>query len=241
MMETHQGTETLMTGYQDDSTAARTSSTLVFFKTRTRHQTDRRRAVPSGPDQDDFLLMRQVAARDPQAFETIYLRYVRRVHGYLSKFLRQPELVEEVLDDVMLVVWQNAIDFNNTSRLSTWILGIAYYKAIKALAKTSPPPIALSPTLLETQDDHADPEMLIAREEIKRLLAHAIDLLPPTQRIVIELTFQHNCSYPEIATRLGCSVNTVKSRMFHARQRLARCLTGRHPLLFPPPRIRASA
>lgn len=239
-METHQNVEDRTTGCQDGSAATQPSSTRAFFKTRTLPQTDRRRAISPIPDHDDFLLMRQVAARNPQAFETVYRRYVRRVHGYLTKLLRRPDLVEEVLDDVMLVVWQNAMDFNNTSRLSTWILGIAYYKAIKALAKSSPP-ATLSPAHLQIRDDYADPESIIARQELSRLLVHAITLLPPTQRAVIELMCHHNCSYPEIAALLGCPVNTVKTRMFHARQRLARCLTGRRPLLFPTPRICKSA
>src|SRR5262245_50931838 len=73
MMATHQSTEGTATGCQDESPAIQPSSTLAFFKTRTLHQTDRRRAASPIPDHDDFLLMRQVAARNPQAFETVYL------------------------------------------------------------------------------------------------------------------------------------------------------------------------
>jgi RNA polymerase sigma factor (sigma-70 family) len=58
--------------------------------------------------------------------------------------------------------------------------------------------------------------------------------LPPDQRAVVELTYFHGCSYPEIAGIVGCPVNTVKTRMFHARRRLRGLLAGsgfegRHP------------
>src|SRR5215471_11195101 len=75
-------------------------------------------------EDDDPELLRRVAAKDRHAFETLYQRYASRVHRYLSKLIPSPELTAEVLDDVMLVVWQNAARYNGTSRVSTWILGI---------------------------------------------------------------------------------------------------------------------
>jgi hypothetical protein len=59
-------------------------------------------------EEDDLILIRRVAAKDRQVFETLYYRYARRLYGYLAKFIRQQEVAEEVLTDVMLVVWQNA-------------------------------------------------------------------------------------------------------------------------------------
>ena len=75
-------------------------------------------------EDDDPELIRRVAAKDRRAFETLYQRYVHRLHRYLSRLIPSPGLTEEVLDDVMLVVWQNAARYNQTSRVSTWIFGI---------------------------------------------------------------------------------------------------------------------
>jgi RNA polymerase sigma factor (sigma-70 family) len=75
---------------------------------------------------EDLMLMRRVAAGDRQAFEMLYRRYGPRLAGYLTKLLHQRELVEEVLDDVMLVVWQNAARFDPTARFSTWLFGSAH-------------------------------------------------------------------------------------------------------------------
>jgi RNA polymerase sigma-70 factor (ECF subfamily) len=59
------------------------------------------------------------------------------VYRYLWKLIRQREIVEEAMNDVMMVVWETASRFNGTSRLSTWILGIAHNKALKARARSA--------------------------------------------------------------------------------------------------------
>jgi RNA polymerase sigma-70 factor (ECF subfamily) len=169
--------------------------------------------------------MQQVVAQDSQAFEVLYQRYARRLYGFLARFLRQPEIIEEVFNDVMLTVWQNAARFDHRARLSTWILGIAYRKALKALAQAarrSPE----SPPARPAGHAQNDPEVVMLHQERDRTFVQALQTLPPEQRAVVELTFYHGCSYLEIATIAGCPVNTVKTRMFHARRRLAHMLAG---------------
>jgi RNA polymerase sigma factor (sigma-70 family) len=175
-------------------------------------------------EEDDLILIRRVAAKDRQAFEILYHRYAQRLYRYLSKLISQRELIEEVLDDVMLVVWQNASRYNHTSRISTWMFGIAYHKALKALARSShqsrDEPLAMP----EDRIDPEGPEGAMTRRELHNTLARALETLPPELRAVVELTFYHGCSYQEIAESIGCPVNTVKTRMFHARRRLAQVL-----------------
>lgn len=179
----------------------------------------------SVPEDDDLVLIHRVAAKDRQAFEVLYHRYARRLYGYVAKFIKQPELVEEVLDDIMLVVWQNAARFDRSSRLSTWIFGIAHHKALKALGRSSrqqTEPLPGVPLCGEEED----PEGIVARRELGQTITQALDALSPEQRAVVELTFYHGCSYQEIATITGCPVNTVKTRMFYARRRLQQFLRG---------------
>jgi RNA polymerase sigma-70 factor, ECF subfamily len=183
--------------------------------------------LPSSPipEGDDRELIRRVADKDRRAFETLYQRYGPRLQRYLSRLIRRPDVVEEALDDVMLVVWQNAARFNDSSRVSTWILGIAHHKALKARARLSG---RLSETPISDQQtaDGEGPEAVTTRGELDRLLAQALDALSPEQRAVVELTFYQERSYHEIAEIMRCPVNTVKTRMFHARKRLAPLLTA---------------
>jgi len=179
---------------------------------------------PSALD-DDLDLMRRVVGRDRQAFETLYHRYSPVVYRYLWKLIRQREIVEEALNDVMMVVWETASRFNGTSRLSTWILGIAYNKALKARARSA----RFAAELRETEPHRVEasgPEDAWAQRELAGSVARAIDSLPPEQAAVVELTFYHDLSYAEIAKIVGCPLNTVKTRMLHARRRLASLFAG---------------
>jgi RNA polymerase sigma factor (sigma-70 family) len=176
-------------------------------------------------EDDDAELIRRVAGKDRRAFETLYQRYAERLHRYLSRQIQSPELTEEVLDDVMLVVWQSAARYNGTSRVSTWIFGIAHHKALKARARLASR-AATTPLLDDEVTGGEGPEDATMRGELDRLLARGLAALSPEQRAVVELTFYHGSSYQEIAEITRAPVNTVKTRMFHARRRLAPLLTA---------------
>jgi len=175
-------------------------------------------------DDDDLTLLHRIVAKDRQAFETLYYRYARRLYGYLAKLLTQPEVIEEVVDDVMFVVWQQAARFDHTSRLSTWIFGIAYHKALKARARAGH-----TPPTVPAEEPQESPEGAMTRHELRATVVQALDTLSPQHRAIVELAFYHEHSYQEIAVMTGCPVNTVKTRMLHARQRLAQVLAAWGP------------
>ena len=177
------------------------------------------------PPNDELALLRRVAAKDRKAFEALYHLYYRRLFGYLLKLTRRVELVEEVLNDVMLAVWKGAAGFDGRSRVSTWIFGIAYHKALKALSRRPEEPEQPDverPEPLESEE----PESLAARRELAGVLSQALGALSPDQRAVVELTYYYGLAYQEIAEIMSCPVNTVKTRMFHARRRLRELLPG---------------
>jgi len=164
-------------------------------------------------------LVRRIASQDQYAFEVLYRIYYRRLTRFLDRITRRPHANEEVLDDTMFAVWRKAATFNGTSQVSTWIFAIAYRMALKALKRDR----AWTQRLLldDGEPDTApSPEAALiegeSRSRIKRLLAD----LSPEQRAVIELTYYHGCAYKEIAEIVGCPVDTVKTRMFHARRKL---------------------
>jgi RNA polymerase sigma-70 factor, ECF subfamily len=77
-------------------------------------------------------LLRQVAAREPQAFDTLYHRYAPYLRRFLRLRLPHPDLLDDVCHDVLLVAWQQAERFQAKARLSTWLCGIAQHRAQKA-------------------------------------------------------------------------------------------------------------
>jgi RNA polymerase sigma-70 factor (ECF subfamily) len=184
------------------------------------------RAAPvmaAGHDQDSTLLDR-VAGGDRGAFESLYRRYHPRLYGYLLRLLRRPELAEEALNDAMFVVWKKAASFRGRSRVSTWIFGIAYRKGLKALAGQDRREIEGGDGPGDEPLAAGGPDRDLADSELARHLAAALARLPAEQRAVVELTYFQSLPYREIAEIMGCPVNTVKTRMFHARRRLRQML-----------------
>ncbi|HEY0510572.1 MAG TPA: sigma-70 family RNA polymerase sigma factor [Thermoanaerobaculia bacterium] len=175
------------------------------------------------PSNDELTLLRRVATKDRRAFEALYHLYYRRLFGYLLKLTRRADLVEEVLNDVMLAIWKGAASFDGRSRPSTWIFGIAYHKALKAIARRPQEPQGTAEESAEPVDTE-EPERLAVRRELASVLGRAIGALSPEQRAVVELTYYYGLAYQEIAEIVGCPVNTVKTRMFHARRRLKELL-----------------
>jgi RNA polymerase sigma-70 factor, ECF subfamily len=169
----------------------------------------------SQSDVDDNALLALIASGDTMAFETLYLAHHNRVARFLSRFIRIKENIEEVVDDTFMVVWRNARDFRHASRVSTWIMGIGYRTALKSMrgAKSH---FALQDVDERTEDrsDHA------VDCELKDWLQKGLDRLPLEQRLIIELAYGLGHSVEEIAAITSSPIGTVKTRMFHAREKL---------------------
>jgi RNA polymerase sigma-70 factor (ECF subfamily) len=197
-----------------------------------RHTAHQKQAPMAYRDQDDLALLRRIAAHDHQAFERFYRRFTPRLTCYLRRFLASSELVEDVLHDVLLVVWHQAARYRASGRVSTWLFGIARHKALKAQARETRS--ALSLPAAPDQSDPTDPEYRVTHQEFARLVRQALDALPPAQRQVLVFMYEHGYSARAIATLQDCSVATVHYRKQQACQRLALRLGLRPPARLTP-------
>ena len=167
---------------------------------------------------DEPALVARVAQGERGAFEALYRCFYPRLGRFLERMTRRPQLVEELVNDTMMVVWRKAHTYNRNSKVSTWIFAIAYRKALKALKRLDDP-VDRDPEE-EPGELQAGPEGQLLGQEQRVLLGHAVATLPAEQRAAIELTYFHGCAYREIADIMGCPVDTVKTRMYHARRKL---------------------
>ncbi|HEX8233210.1 MAG TPA: sigma-70 family RNA polymerase sigma factor [Caulobacteraceae bacterium] len=174
--------------------------------------------------QSDAALLSRIRGRDPEAFEELYHSYRGRLERFLFRLLHRPQVVEELIDDTLMVVWQRADSFNGESKLSTWIFAIAYRKAMKALRRQDDP--VEDARSAERVSLDPSPEEDTARRYAQKLLMKAVAELSPEHRAVVEFTYFHEMGYREIAEIVGCPVDTVKTRMFHARRHLKHRLAG---------------
>jgi RNA polymerase sigma-70 factor (ECF subfamily) len=168
-------------------------------------------------------LLVRIAAGDRAAFEALYRCYFPRLTRFLRRLMLQSHLVEEVLNDAMLVVWRKASTFNGQSKVSTWIFAIAFRRALKARSRFDDP----VECDVELHDEGSlQPEEQLMHRQLGATLDRALRTISAEQRAVVELTYFHGCRYQEIANIMGCPVETVKTRMFHARRRLRIALSG---------------
>jgi RNA polymerase sigma factor (sigma-70 family) len=188
-------------------------------------EANQRRAL-GGRDSDEALMSR-ILARDIEAFEELYRAYQPRLDRFLFKLVHRPQIVEEVSNDTLMVVWSRADSFKGASQLSTWIFGIAYRKAMKALRRQDDP--VEDPWADERVSLEPTPEEAFGKRRAHMLLQRAISELSPEHRAVLEFTYFHEMGYREIAEIMRCPEGTVKTRMFHARRNLKRRLAGELP------------
>lgn len=178
----------------------------------------------AGADHDEVDLVGRVAGRDRRAFETLYRLYHPRLTAFLTRFLRRPDRVEEALNDTLMVVWNRADRYNGESKVSTWVFGIAYRQGLKALSRFDE---AVEDADAENRrSDDATPEEHLEQRQARIVLDRAMSALSADHRAVVDLAYFHEIGYREIAEIMDCPVDTVKTRMFHARRNLKAQLSG---------------
>jgi RNA polymerase sigma factor (sigma-70 family) len=173
---------------------------------------------------EERVLIDRVRGRELAAFERLYRLYQPRLTRFLSNVVQRPQVLEEVVDDTMMVVWNTAVNFRGASKLSTWIFSIGYRKALKARARW-PDPVEDDPRDARPSNEPA-PDEHLQQDRLHDALVAAMDSLSPDHRAVVDLTYFHSMGYREIAEIMDCPVDTVKTRMFHARRRLREALGG---------------
>jgi len=183
-----------------------------------------RSTSPRSGDEEEAQLVRRIACQDRHAFELLYRIYYRRLTRFLDRVTRRPQMIDEILDDTMLVVWRKAATFNGASQVSTWIFAIAYRKAMKTFKRERRVQDSFD---LDEAASAPSPETALLEGEWRLALRRLVAELSAEQRAVVELTYYHGCAYREIAQIIGCPVDTVKTRMFHARRKLKAVLMAR--------------
>ena len=173
-------------------------------------------------DEVERALLRRISCGDREAFRQLYLRYHQRLSRFLFRVTRRAEDVEDIINDALLLVWQRAAQFRGASRVSTWIFGISYRCALKSIRRSAIPPTMAA--LLSHGGEQVTADS--AREiEDWQLLDLGLARLPLEQRLVLVLAYCLDYSCEDIAAIVACPVNTVKTRMFHARRKLRSLLS----------------
>jgi RNA polymerase sigma-70 factor (ECF subfamily) len=173
----------------------------------------------------DLALLERIARGDRSALRDLYNTYYHPLLRFICRITGRLDLAQEGVNDVMLVVWRSSRSFGGRSSVSTWIMGIAYRKALKLLASSRRWTDRFAGAPFEEVLERSDASTEQSDDgDLRDLLDEALRHLSAEHRAVVELTYFYGCSYEEIAAIAACPVNTVKTRMFHARAKLKKLL-----------------
>jgi len=167
-------------------------------------------------------LLSKISNGNEQAMQTFFEQHANTVYHYVIGRCNDKTVAGDILNIVMMEVWNHADRFEGRSKVSTWLIGIARFKLIDFYRTEKRHE---HNELDETHDD-----LISVNEEIIEAAQHSkgvkscIEKLAEGQREIVQLTFYSELAYQEIAEIIECPVGTVKSRMHHAKESLKRCL-----------------
>jgi RNA polymerase sigma-70 factor (ECF subfamily) len=155
--------------------------------------------------------------------QVLYARHHVRVFRFVVRLVRDESTAEDLISEVFLDVWRQAGRFEGRSAVSTWLLSIARFKALSALRRR--PDEELDDEAAEAIEDPSDnPEETLAKKDKSAILRKCLEGLSADHREIIDLVYYHEKSVEEVAQIVGIPENTVKTRMFYARKKLAELL-----------------
>lgn len=171
--------------------------------------------------EDDNSLLTKMAGGDRQAVAVLYERYHERVFHFIKRFINQAETAEDVTNDVFIEIWRKASTFEGRSKVSSWILGIARYKALSEIRKNSRLQSGGDELYDKLQDEADTPEITTQKLDKSTALKRCIANLSFDHRMVIDLVYYHEKSITETAEILDIPTSTVKTRVHYARKHLS--------------------
>jgi RNA polymerase sigma-70 factor (ECF subfamily) len=132
---------------------------------------------------------------------------------------------EDLVSEVFIDVWRQADRFEGRSQVSTWILSIARFKTLSALHRRRDTQI--DEIDMELIEDPADtPEEVVLDRDRSAQLRICFAQMSREHREILDLVYYQEKSIEEVAEVIQIPKNTVKTRMFYARKRLAQLLSA---------------
>ncbi len=177
----------------------------------------------------DTELMLRFARGDISAFEQILKKYKDMVINLAYRFVQNYPEAEDIAQEVFLKIYQSAINYKPSAKLSTWVYRITANLSLNYLrSKKHLPTVPLEESLEITES--VTPDSDFEKKELTKRVKKALNSLPENQRLAVILQKYENLSYEEIAEIIGVSSSAVDSLIQRAKENLRRTL---EPYLFP--------
>lgn len=179
----------------------------------------------------DQQLVERVQRGDKRAFDLLVGKYQRKLARLLSRFVRNPEEIEDVAQEAFIKAYRALPSFRGESAFYTWLYRIAintaknYLMSAGRRATTTSTSIDIDESetldMAEQVPDDNTPETEMANQQIVQAVNRVVEALPEELREAITLREMEGLSYEEIAEAMQCPIGTVRSRIFRAREAIA--------------------
>ena len=176
-------------------------------------------------DTSDVALLRSISAGDKHAMQILFARHNVRVFRFVLRLVGDKSAAEDLVSEAFLDVWRQAGRFQGRSQVTTWLLAIARNKALSALRRRSTEELD-EDAAAAIEDPQDNPEVTMQNRQKSGILLNCLTQLSPAHREVIDLVYYHQKSIDEVAEITGVPQNTVKTRMFYARKRIAELMAA---------------
>lgn len=171
-------------------------------------------------ERSDETLVKQALKGKKSAWITLVKRYEKNLYNYALRMVSNPDDAMDLMQDVFVAVFRNLASFRGESPFKGWMFKIAHYRCIEFYRKKKPTQSLDDIPEQEEQTSDVCPEMSLHSGQQANMLNCAMQLLPVNQKLVVELKFFQHCTFEDIAMQLGISVNTAKSRLYSALDKL---------------------
>ncbi|QHF42396.1 RNA polymerase subunit sigma [Pseudomonas sp. S35] len=189
-------------------------------------------AVPDNPPSDESLLARYRTG-DAAAFEVLYARHRQGLYRFLVSLCNKAELAEEIYQETWLSLIRSNTQPQGRASFRTWLFQIARNRLIDHWRKHgihNPLHDSYDEQLHAQLDDSAGPEQQLSLSRDQARLDTALQALPEDQREVFLLRLHGDLEVPQIAALTNAPLETVKSRLRYAQQKLRRLLAEEVPV-----------
>jgi RNA polymerase sigma-70 factor (ECF subfamily) len=171
----------------------------------------------------DEILIGRIARGDRLAMQALYGRHHVKVFRFVLRLVRNEASAQDLISEVFLDVWRQADRFEGRSAVSTWILSIARFKALSSVRRRKEAELD-EEAAAAIEDDNDTPDVALQKKDTGEVLRRCLAQLSPDHREIIDLVYYHEKSVGEVAEIVDIPENTVKTRMFYARKKLAALL-----------------
>jgi RNA polymerase sigma-70 factor (ECF subfamily) len=182
-------------------------------------------------EDQDLELVRLAQQGDTRAFEALVVKYQRRIARHVARYVKRAADVEDVVQDTFIRAYRGLASFRGESAFYSWLYRIATNVALNSLTRNASPVLLGDEAPEERVDafepgvsDGENPERTLMARQIAEAVERAVSRLQPDLAEPLMLYEVEGKSYADIAGMLGIPIGTVRTRIFRAREFIAKRL-----------------